>query len=221
MKIQEKEKSRLMRKQGKSIKEIAKELNVSKGSVSVWVRDIQLTQEQINLLKNKNFLLGATKKREIYKDKRLKFQSYGSNRILANDKDFERVCLLYWAEGAKNKNSLKISNSDVNFMKFFISSLRKCFKIKTEEITLTCSFYTNCVEDFTLIPKYWIKELDLNESCLRKCQINKQPTSSSGKKKGKLKYGTCYITVNRTDIVQEVFGGIQEISGHIQLNWLD
>ena len=120
MKIQEKEKSRLMRKQGKSIKEIAKELNVSKGSVSVWVRDIQLTQEQINLLKNKNFLLGATKKREIYKDKRLKFQSYGSNRILANDKDFERVCLLYWAEGAKNKNSLKISNSDVNFMKFFI-----------------------------------------------------------------------------------------------------
>jgi transposase len=40
-----------LRKQGKSIKDIAKELNVSASSVSNWVRKVELTNEQIEALR--------------------------------------------------------------------------------------------------------------------------------------------------------------------------
>jgi predicted transcriptional regulator len=53
-----------LRKQGKSIKEIAKILKVSQGSVSVWVRHIILTDEQKKILsyRSSKHLLGGRKK---------------------------------------------------------------------------------------------------------------------------------------------------------------
>ena len=38
--------ARELRKKGKSMKEIAKKLKVSKGSVSLWCKDIELTENQ-------------------------------------------------------------------------------------------------------------------------------------------------------------------------------
>lgn len=53
------EQARQLRAQGISIIQIAKQLGVSKGSVSVWVRDIHLTDEQIQeLVKNKGITNG-------------------------------------------------------------------------------------------------------------------------------------------------------------------
>jgi hypothetical protein len=42
-----------LRKKGMSVKDIAKELMVAKSSVSVWVRDIQLTEKQREVLSQK------------------------------------------------------------------------------------------------------------------------------------------------------------------------
>jgi len=53
MKTKEKEEARKLRAQGKSVNEIAKILKVSKGSVSLWTKNIILTQDQINNLKSK------------------------------------------------------------------------------------------------------------------------------------------------------------------------
>ena len=39
---------RMRKEDGKSIGDIAKKLVVSKGSVSRWVRDVELTEEQMN-----------------------------------------------------------------------------------------------------------------------------------------------------------------------------
>ena len=43
--------ARQLRKEGESIKVIAKKLSVSVSSVSVWCRDIELSKEQIESLK--------------------------------------------------------------------------------------------------------------------------------------------------------------------------
>lgn len=56
MKVTEKESARSLRQQGRSVKEIARMLNVarstvsSRSTVSLWGRDIQLTSEQIEEL---------------------------------------------------------------------------------------------------------------------------------------------------------------------------
>ena len=48
-----KEKARTLRRNGRSVKEIEKKLGVARSSVSVWVRDIKLTEEQKSRLKQK------------------------------------------------------------------------------------------------------------------------------------------------------------------------
>ena len=50
MRVVEKQKARELRSQGYSINEIKTKLNLSKSSVSLWVRDIELTDGQKKLL---------------------------------------------------------------------------------------------------------------------------------------------------------------------------
>src|SRR4051812_38249263 len=67
MKLQEREQARTLRTEGWSIKEIAKTLRVAVGSVSVWVSDIALTEDQIERLekkqkKSRDYILGRARK---------------------------------------------------------------------------------------------------------------------------------------------------------------
>ena len=59
MKTVEREQARALRREGQSIKEISHALNVSKGSVSVWVRDIVLTESQTQALYNRRAMSAA------------------------------------------------------------------------------------------------------------------------------------------------------------------
>ena len=52
MKLAEKDKARKLRMLGHSMKQIAVSLNVSKGSVSNWVRDIVLPKEVLVNINN-------------------------------------------------------------------------------------------------------------------------------------------------------------------------
>jgi hypothetical protein len=47
VKVLEKGKAIQLRKQGKTFSEILREVSVSKGSLSYWLRDIKLTNEQL------------------------------------------------------------------------------------------------------------------------------------------------------------------------------
>lgn len=52
-KVKEKQQVLLLRRKGESIKDIAKKLYVSKGSVSLWCQEIVLTPKQATVLKKK------------------------------------------------------------------------------------------------------------------------------------------------------------------------
>jgi hypothetical protein len=71
------------------------------------------------------------------------------------------------------------------------------------------------------IEDYWLAALDLPRSCLCKHSIDFKPTSSSGLKRNKLPYGVCTVRVHSTQIVQHIFGAIQEYGGFDEPRWLD
>jgi transposase len=55
MKTREQEEAqRLRREEGLSVREIQRRLNVAKSSVSLWVRDVPLTAEQLERLRRSN-----------------------------------------------------------------------------------------------------------------------------------------------------------------------
>jgi hypothetical protein len=130
--------------------------------------------------------------------------------------------MLYWAEGAKSRNSLVLANSDVNMIKFFLSFLKEGLGVRDDEISIRLNVYLGNGRSIREIEDYWIQRLVLPRSCLRKHSINHFPTSSSGKKRDCLPFGVCTIRALRsTRLVQHIYGAIQEYTALDQPRPLD
>ncbi len=217
MKSEQRLQAIILRKSGMAIGIIAKQLAVSKGTVSKWVSDIMLTQDQINHLKQQNPIYnrqihGGKARAAKAREKRLTYQNEG--RLKAQEKNLlhQAGCMLYWAEGSKSKNSLCFVNSDIQMIKFFLKFLKESFNLSNEDITISVNCYTNNGLSKNEIESFWISELRLELTNLRKGQENNRPRSSTNIiRHHKLIYGICTINVKRsTHIVQHIYGAIQE-----------
>lgn len=129
--------------------------------------------------------------------------------------------MLYWAEGSKLRNSLEFANSDPNMLVLFLRCLRQEFPSDASAVSFRLNLYTGnglSVED---VETFWLKRLELPDSCLRKHTLNSRPAPTSGVKKNKLPYGVGTLTLCRTRLAQHVWGAIQEYGGFDQPAWLD
>lgn len=96
--------------------------------------------------------------------------------------------------------------------------LRESLKVCEDKIKLVVHCYT---DHFTVneIEEYWLDITGLTRSSLGKSQVNKVSKASRKTRLGKLPYGTCKIRVNSTELVQRVYGAIQEYSGIDHPQW--
>src|SRR5687767_1433576 len=81
---------RLRREEGMSIIEIAQLIGVAKSSVSTWVRDIQLTPEQIQRLEANSDIVRAQhlgSKANVLKHRALRQQYQNEGRIKAREQE--------------------------------------------------------------------------------------------------------------------------------------
>lgn len=111
----------LRREQGLSIIEIAHRIGVAKSSVSTWVRDIELTPEQLKRLEDSNDIVRAQRlgsQANVVKHRILRQQYQEEGRAKARDGNLlhSQGCMLYWAEGNKDRTMLRFVNSDVGMM---------------------------------------------------------------------------------------------------------
>ena len=129
--------------------------------------------------------------------------------------------MLYWAEGSKERNVVKFSNSDARMVKLFRNFLTDALGVNPADIRLSLNVYTTNGLSIDTIERHWLEHLELPRTCLRKHTLNHMPTSSSGRAHNKLPYGVCTMKVHRTDLVQHIFGAIQEYAGFEEPAWLD
>ena len=129
--IERDEARRLRREEGLAIRLIAEQLGVSKSSVSVWTRDIELTEEQHERLRQANpihnqQLRGQGSRR---RDRPLgAARGAGARAGAAGQADLLHLqgCMLFWAEGSRRRNSVVFTNSDVEMHRVFLRFLRWC-----------------------------------------------------------------------------------------------
>jgi transposase-like protein len=210
MKKQLKEKARYLRKVvGKSIKSIAKELGVSSSSVSIWVKDIELTKTQKQKLKATMLNAGTKASAKMYREKRISCQKAGFSEIRENNLHLAG-CMLYWGEGSKGKNSVVFTNSDPHMMNIFLRFLKECYGTNDENISVTCHSHVLSTKKLYEVEAYWLKVLNLPAECLRKGFVE---TRIPKRKSVKYPYGICTLTVNKTDLVQRIFGSIKGYAG--------
>ncbi len=209
-------------------KRIAAQLGVSPNSVFNWTHDIEITEEQrkrnlAHMSPNTDVVRRRAETwRMVNRVRRLEYQVEGRVRARAGEPLHQAGCMLYWAEGAKDRNGLLMANSDVNMVRLFVRFLRECFQIPDDEIAMRLNVYLGNGLSIGQIENRWLDALDLPRSCFGVHTINHFPTSSSGRKRNKLPHGVCSIRVRRsTHLVQHIFGAIQEYGSFDEPNWLD
>jgi hypothetical protein len=211
------------RDQGWSIKQIAAALDVAVSSVSVWVRDVELTPKQTAALHARigaGRVLGNARTTARARAVRKSHQAYG--RAMARRADPLHVmgCMLYWAEGSRSRNAVSIANADPALLALFICFLRHSFRCRDEEPTFRCNCFLNTGLSLAEIQSWWLTRLQLPPECLRRAIVNR-PSSAGGARKRTLPYGTGHLRVHSTKISQSIHGAIQEYAGIDRPEWLD
>jgi hypothetical protein len=128
--------------------------------------------------------------------------------------------MLYWAEGSKGRNAVQFVNSDPIMVAFFGRFLRAYFNVPDESNRIDCNLFADHLEREREIEQFWLDSLELPNSCLRKSTVNVYSKHSQKKRQNRLPYGTVRVCVHSTEIVQSIYGSIQEYAGFERAEWL-
>lgn len=213
--------ARKLRKKGYTLPEIADEVKAGKGLVSLWVRDVEISEAgKKRLAKNCRKSEGAARGRKTWsvkcKNIRERYREEGRLAAQKGEVLHALACGLYWGEGSKTRCTADLTNSDPHIIKKFIEFCRVYFGTKNEELSFMVSAYTT---DFTPeeIVSYWVKTLEIEGADQRKHQFDPSYPSKgkgAGGRTGKYPYGTCKITVKKsTQIIQHIYGALEVYGG--------
>ena len=95
-------------------------------------------------------------------------------------------------------------NADPEVVRFFAALLRRFFEVPDERLRVACHLYADHIERQQAIE-----------------QVNAYSRASKRKRVNMLTYGTCKLTISSTQIVQHIYGAIQEYCGFDRPEWLD
>lgn len=203
-----------LRLQGKTYTFIKDYLNISKGTLSYWLKNIKLTKFQL-----KNIKKDSTERRiENYintrRKKRIKiFESYlenGRKNLLPFSKrDFLIAGLfLYLGEGEKsNWWTTSISNTNPSIIKFVLFWFTKILKIPKNKIKVHLHLYKDM--DIEKEINLWTKITGIPRKQFRKPYIKK--TSSKSIDYYTFGHGTCRILIEATELKNKVIAAIRII----------
>ncbi|PJC27888.1 hypothetical protein CO054_03070 [Candidatus Shapirobacteria bacterium CG_4_9_14_0_2_um_filter_39_11] len=173
-KPEKRKEARKFRRRGKSIKEIARKLDVSPASVHKWCQDIRLTPLQRRQLDQKVFDALQRGRRKVAKNQRirklkeiktLKVKGITEVGRLSKREFFLAGAALYWAEGFKKDSRLGFANSDPNMVKFFLKWLIESRGVPKKDIRLRIGLNISHKNRIKEVEKYWsgLTEVPLNQ----------------------------------------------------------
>jgi hypothetical protein len=128
--------------------------------------------------------------------------------------------MLFWAEGSRTVNSVKVTNSDPALLRRFAQFLRHYFDVPDEKFRVWCNLFADHAERQQAIEQFWLDELELPRTCLTKSAVNIYSRYSKRLRQNRLPYGTCRLMVHDVRIAQHLYGAIQEYGGFDRPEWL-
>jgi len=215
MKSEEKHKAIHLRRQGESIKEIAHKLHVAPSSVSIWVRDIELTNQQRQRLNKRGFSVDAIEKRRIarigHTKKRHQDLMDSAGKMIGNITQRELWLIgiaLYWGEGGKtNHGSARVANSDPAVIQIMMRFFREICKVPEGKFTGHVHTFSHL--NVESAEKYWSRISRIPRKKFYKTYS--KPSVASQNKKDSLPYGTFQIYINDTNLFFTIMGCIERL----------
>ncbi len=186
-----------LRKLGHSVKELHKEIGVSKSTISRWIQTVQLSteaQKRLNDRSTKARIQAEITIREKTRQKNLAADDFAKKIVRSNgiDKDAQAVIcsMVYFCEGGKS-NGVNFVNSNPLLIASFLSLFRKTFEIKEEKLRILMQLHD--YHDEVMQKTYWSKITRVPEDQFHRSHIKK--SDHKYKKEG---YQGC-ISVNYYD----------------------
>lgn len=215
MKKEEKIQAKKLRHCGYSINEIRKKLNVAKSSVSLWVRDIELTEKQQQKLSERGIKKAVIEQRRKTRltnenNRRQKIVDSAQKQIskLSKQELWLTGTALYWAEGSKTSRGIvSFSNSDPNMIKLMMIYFRKICKVPEEKFRGYLHIHPHL--NYKKAERYWSSLTNISQKQFFK--THRIISKASQQKKDTLPCGTFNIYVCNTELFLKIQGWIQGI----------
>ncbi len=150
-KLVERERSRELRAQGRTMPDIAAELGVSRGSVSLWTRDVDVVMGQRRLRDGPR----PNRLRDARLAEIAAMDARGTEQLgqLSEQAFLAAGAALYAGEGAKRDGRIVFANSDPAMVLYFCTWLRHFFEI--DETRLRAAIYLHTGLDLDAAVLHW------------------------------------------------------------------
>ena len=208
-----------LRKQGKSYSDILKIIKVSKSSLSLWLKDVPLTDQQKLGLSDRRKRAVETYRMTMKLKHQKKLDNYyedQSQKLLPlSDKELMIAGLfLYSGEGNKvSRGSLNITNTDPSVIKFALYWMIKSLKVDISDVHIKLHLYSDMnIKNST---DFWVKELKIDKNLFRKPYIKKSKRLDIDQKG--YGHGTCGIWVYNTILKENVMMAIKVITDRYKI----
>lgn len=228
-KIKEKQKAIKLRKQGFSYREILEKVPVAKSTLSLWLREIGLSQPQKQRLTKKRLecaLKGAHKRREqrIAITRKLKEQARSEIKYITKRDLWMIGIALYWAEGSKEKENngivrgsrVDLGNSDPELVKIFLKWLLIICKIPKSEIRFRIYLHETSRHRLNEVREYWRDVTGFKERNFQKVTWKKNKINTKRKNIRDNYFGLLAIRVRAsTNLNRKIAGWTEEICNKV------
>lgn len=215
--LEDKKQAIELRLSGKSYREIITIIpNLSKSTLSGWLRNVKLTPAQEKRL-GKNIKkitynarvksAWAKKKKRLRQTKRVIEEAKRELPNLLKIPLFLVGLSLYWAEGSKSSEKIQFANSDPRLIRMMIKWFRKICKVPKEKLKI--HIYIHKVYKNENCEEFWSKVTGVPVSRFGKTTY--KPTPHRVKKNLDYK-GVCRIDINNVALFRKIMAWEQGIS---------
>lgn len=197
------------------MKRIAKRLGVAYSSVSMWCRDIVLTDEQNDALRMRH---ASSRRKNLLKGSRNMVAAYAKIRDDMHDKGTQRVRKfskrdllmvglgLYLGDGAKGENRCTFSNSNVAIQQFMISWFEICFGVTRDRFLGRIIIHEAYRAEENAVISEWSDSLGLPKEAIKISSYIKTKVAPQFTERGLYK-GTMHLNVAKSSgIFNEILG---------------
>ncbi|TSC87954.1 MAG: Uncharacterized protein G01um101416_269 [Microgenomates group bacterium Gr01-1014_16] len=154
-----------LRREGRSLGEIMKELGVPRTTVFEWVKPLPRPERFNNrewIKSIQSMAVAALKKEKIQRFEKIRNESWGEvGKIedIALEVKKMVLAILYWSEGSKTGSTVGFVNVDPRMCLLFVTLLRSCYQIDERKwrVRLHLHYYHKSSE----IVRYWSGLLEI------------------------------------------------------------
>ncbi|MES2023592.1 MAG: hypothetical protein V4439_02825 [Patescibacteria group bacterium] len=214
----EKELAVKLRKNGQTYSEILKVIPVAKSTLSLWLREVGISEmhkQSFSAKKRLSAMRGGQAKKKQRIEKQNKIISKAKSEItgVSLKELFLIGAVLYWAEGAKEKeyhpgSQLQFSNMDTRMIQVFLVWLLKVCKISKNMIVFNIFLHKSQEHRLEEVKKYWAGITGFSKDKFDTVYWKKNKLSKTSRKNtGEKYYGVLKIKVRTSsDLVRKIAG---------------